>query len=204
MSEQDRLGHDVLGQELGSGLDHHDRLARAGDDEIELRFGQLRNRRVDDELAVDAADADGADRPFERNVADRQGGGGGHGPEHVRIILLISGQHRDHDLDVVLVALGKQRPNRPVGQARREDGGLRRPRLALDEAARDLARGVHPLLEVDREREEVEARSGLRTIRGAEHHGVTEADGDGAAGEPGELAGFDGQRATTKLGLEDL
>ena len=81
---------------------------------------------------------------------------------------------------------------------------LRGPRLALDEAARDLARGVHPLLEVDGEREEVEAGARLRAIGGAEHHGVAVSDGDGAAGEPGELAGLDGQRSTTDLRLESL
>ena len=36
VAEQDGLGHDVLGQELGAGLDHHDRVARAGDDQVEL------------------------------------------------------------------------------------------------------------------------------------------------------------------------
>ena len=39
MPEQDGLGHDVLGQELGAGLDHHDRVAGAGDDQVELRVG---------------------------------------------------------------------------------------------------------------------------------------------------------------------
>ena len=62
VAEQDRLGHDVLGQELGARLDHHDRVAGAGDDEVELRLGELAVGRVDDELAVDAADAHGADR----------------------------------------------------------------------------------------------------------------------------------------------
>ena len=81
---------------------------------------------------------------------------------------------------------------------------LGRARLALDEAAGDLAGGVHPLLEVDGEREEVEAGARLRPVGGAEHHGVAVADGDGTAGEAGELAGLDGQRATTELGLEDL
>ena len=42
MAEQDGLGHHVLGQDLGAGLDHHDRVARAGDDEVELRVGELR------------------------------------------------------------------------------------------------------------------------------------------------------------------
>ena len=41
MAEQDRLGHDVLGQELRAGLDHHDRVTRAGDDQVELRVREL-------------------------------------------------------------------------------------------------------------------------------------------------------------------
>ena len=130
--------------------------------------------------------------------------GGGDRPDDVRVVLLIGREDRDDELDVVLVALGEQRADRPVRLAGREDRRLGRTRLALDEAARDLARGVHPLLEVDREREEVEARAGLRPVGGAEHHGVAVANGDGAAGEPGEPAGFDGQRTTTELGLEDL
>ena len=125
-------------------------------------------------------------------------------PRMSGIVLLVGREDRDHELDVVLVALGEERPDRPVGLAGGQDGVLRRPRLALDEAARDLARGVHPLLEVDREREEVEAGPRLGAVGRAEHHGVAVADGDGAAGEPGELAGLDGQRATTELRLECL
>ena len=83
---------------------------------------------------------------------------------------LVGRQDRQDDLDVVLVALGEERPDRPVGQARGEDGGLGRARLALDEAARDLARGVHALLEVDREREEVEPGSGFGAVGCAQQH----------------------------------
>ena len=39
---------------------------------------------------------------------------------------------------------------------------------------------------------------GIGPVGGAEHQGVAVANGDGAAGEPGELAGLDGQRATTE------
>ncbi len=177
---------------------------RAGDDQVEIGALQLLVRRVDDELAIDPADANRADRPVERDLADREGGRRGDGAEDVGVVLLVGREDRDDELDVVLVALGKEGPDWPVGLAGGEDRVLGRARFALDEAARDLAGRVHPLLEVDGEREEVEARSGLRSVRGAEHHGVTEADGDGAAGEPCELAGFDGQRATTKLGLKDL
>src|SRR4029079_8950257 len=61
MAEQDRLGHDVLGQELLARLYDHDRVARPGDDQVELGLLDLAVRRVDDELAVDPADPDGAD-----------------------------------------------------------------------------------------------------------------------------------------------
>jgi hypothetical protein len=204
VAEQDRLGHHVLGQELRAGLDHHDRVAGAGDDQVELRSLELAVRRVDDELAVDPADTDRRDRAEERDLADRQGGRRGDGPEHVGVVLLVGREDRDDELDVVLVALGEERPDRPVRQAGGEDRGLRRARLALDEAARDLARGVHPLLEVDGEREEVEAGPRLGSVRGPQDHRVAVADGHGAAGQAGELAGLDGQRLTAKLRLERL
>ena len=163
VAEQDRLGHDGLGQELGARLDHHDRVAGAGDDEVELGLLELAVGRVDDELAADPADADGADRTRERDLADRQGGRRGDRAEHVGLVLLVGREDRDDELDVVLVALGEERADRAVGQAGGQGGRLRGARLALDEAARDLARGVHPLLELHREREEVEARARIAT-----------------------------------------
>ena len=204
VAEQDRVGHDVLAQQLRAGLDHHDRVSCPGDDEVELRVGQLADGRVHDELAVDPPDAHGADRALERDVADRERGRRCHGPEHVRIVLLVGGQDGDHDLDVVLVALGEQGADRPVGQAVRENGRLGRAGLALDETAGDLARGVHALFEVDREREEVEARTRIRAIGRAEHDRVTQPDGDCAPRETRELAGLDGQRAATEHSLQKL
>ena len=64
VAEQDGLGHDGLGQQVGAGLDHHDRVARAGDDQVELGVLELAERRVDDELAVDPADAHRATGPL--------------------------------------------------------------------------------------------------------------------------------------------
>ena len=64
MAEQDRLGHDVFGQELGAGLDHHDRVTGTGHDEVEFGVGQFAEGRVDHELAADATDAHGTDRPI--------------------------------------------------------------------------------------------------------------------------------------------
>ena len=204
VAEQDPLGHDLLGQDLGTRLDHHDRVARSRDDQIEVGVLELAVGRVDDELATDAADSHGPDRAHERDLADGQRRGGRDGADHVGIVLLVRREDGQHDLDVVLVALGEQRPDRPVRQAGGEDRGLRRTGLALDEAARDLARGVHPLLEVDREREEVEAGPRIRAVGRAEDHRVAEANRDGASGQQGDAAGLDGKGATGELGLEDL
>ncbi len=159
MAEQDRLGHDVFGQELGARLDHHDRVACPGDDEIELRVGEVTEGRVDDELAVDATHADGTDGSRERDLADGQRGGCRDRAQDVRLVLLVRREDGDDELDVVLVALGEEGADRAVGQAGGQGRRFRRAGFALDEAAGDLARGVHALLELDREREEVEAGS---------------------------------------------
>ena len=152
-----------------------------------------------DELAADPADPDGADGAQERDLADGQRRGRGDRSEDVRVVLLVRGEDGQDDLDVVLVALREERPDRPVRQAGGQDGGLGRARLALDEPAGDLAGGVHPLLEVHRQREEVQPRSGLGPVRGAEHHGVTVRDGDGPSGQAGELARLDGQGASAEF-----
>ena len=42
VGEHDGAEHDVFRQLLGFGFDHHHRVVGAGDDEIELAFGDLR------------------------------------------------------------------------------------------------------------------------------------------------------------------
>ena len=43
VGEHDRAEHLLFGQLLGFGFDHHHRVAGAGDDEVELAFGDLRS-----------------------------------------------------------------------------------------------------------------------------------------------------------------
>ncbi len=63
---RDGIGHDRLRQDLGAGLDHHDRVTGACHDEVELALTELAVGRVGDELATDATDADRADRTHGR------------------------------------------------------------------------------------------------------------------------------------------
>ena len=96
-------------------------------------------------------------------------------------------------LHLVAEALRPERPDRAVDHARGEDGALRRAPLALEETAGDLPGGVHPLLDVDREREEIGALARLLpTLGGREDHGLAGPDDDGAVGLLGELSGLEG------------
>ncbi len=126
VSEQDGLSHHVLREEVRTGLDHHDRVPGARDDQVEVRLGELGVRRVDDELAGDPPDSNSADGPVERDLADVEGRRRGDRADDVRVVLLVGREDRDHELDVVLVALGEERPDRPVDLAGGQDRVLRR------------------------------------------------------------------------------
>ncbi len=97
------------------------------------------------------------------------------------------------DLGVVEIALREERTQRTVRHAAGEDFLLGRTAFALEVAAGKLADRRGLLAVIDGERKEVLAfldRGG--GDRGDENDGFAGADGDGAVGEPRELAGFDG------------
>ena len=113
--------------------------------------------------------------------------------------------HGDDDLDLVAQALLEGRAQRAVDQAAGEDRVLAGTALAAEERAGDLARGVHPLLDVDRQREEVELVLGVLAGRGGrQQHGlVVEVGGDGAGGLPGQQAGLEADGAGAELAVVD-
>src|SRR5262245_26954826 len=93
VAEQDRLHHLLLGHLAREALDHGDRRARAGDDEVEVALLELRVCWHQHELAVDAADADAAGWLHERNLRDVQGGAAADHAQHVGVVLAVSGAH---------------------------------------------------------------------------------------------------------------
>ena len=184
--------HEVLVADLAGGALHHEELAaQAGVEEVDVALLLLLVRGVDDPLAVDAADADAADRAHERDLADVQRGRGGVDGEEVGLARAVAlDQHAVH-LHVVVVAVGEQRADRTVAHAGREyllRGGTR---LALEEAAGELARRVELLAVLALEREEVDALARrVRVGDGREHGRVAVAHGDGAGGLLRQEAGL--------------
>ena len=179
-------------------LDHQDVdlagvVAAAGDDHVERGLLGLLERGVHDPLVVDQGHAHRSDGTVERQAGDA---GGERRPVHggdVVGVLPVDAQDRDDDLDLVAVALAERRPQRPVDQPAREDRRLRRPPFTAEEAAGDLAGGVHALLDVDREREEVDALAGLRAHAGREDRGLSVRHDGGAVRLERELARLERQ-----------
>ena len=61
VGDVERVEHLGLGDAVGAALDHQDRVLGAGDDQVHLEVLVLLLGRVDDEVAVELADADRAD-----------------------------------------------------------------------------------------------------------------------------------------------
>ena len=163
VAEHHGAEHDLFRQLLRLGFDHQHAFGGAGDDEVELRGRQLVEPRVEHVSAVDIADARAA-------IGPRNGMPEIVSAAEAPIIATMSGsfsrswlKRGADDLGLVAEAGGEQRPDRPVDQARGQHLLLGRPAFALEEAARDLARGEGLLLVVDGQREEIDA--GLRRWR---------------------------------------
>ena len=111
--------------------------------------------RVDDELAVDAADAHGAERAGERDVGNQSAA---QAPLMQRMsgsIFAVGAEEHADDLRVVEVALREERTQRAVGHAAGEDFLFGRTAFALEVAAGEFAGGGGFFAVVDGEREQV-------------------------------------------------
>ena len=195
VAEHDGAEHDVFGEFLGFRLDHQDRFARTGDDEVELGFLHLVDVRVQHIFAVDIADAGAADRTHEGHARQGQRGGNRDDRDDVRVVLEVVLDDRDDDLRVVLVAIGEERADRAVDQAGNQRFLLGRTAFTLEIAARDLAGGKGLFLVVDGQREEIEAW--LRLLHrddGGEHDGLAIGGEHSAVSLAGDLAGFQDER----------
>ena len=205
LRELEPVGDDVLGRRRMTrldqvpraggrfGLDHDDvditRVVHAsGNDHVERALLDLLERGVRDPRAALVGDPDAGERPLERQAAedDRHRRAGDR--EDVGLIDLIGRQDRGDDVDLVPEALREGRAQRPVDQAGGEDRGLGRTALATEERAGDLPDRVHALLDVDRQREEVEILFRLRRRYGGDEDlRVVDTDDNRAVGELREL-----------------
>ncbi len=200
VAEHHGTEHDVFGELLGFQLHHQHGVLRAGDDEVELALGHLVDGRVENVFAVGEADAGAADRAHEGRTGERERGGSGDHRDDVGIIFLVVRERGDDHLRVAAPAVGEERTDRAVDQARGERVLFGRSAFALEEAAGDAARGVVFFLVVDRERQEVDA--GLRCFcrdDGRDHGGFAVGGDNGAIGLARDFSGLEGELAPAPI-----
>ena len=192
---------DALVDFARAGFDHDDRVRRTGHDEVEVGEIALRVGRIDDDLAVDVADAHGGDRIREGNLGDHQRRRGGVDGEDVGIVLAVGGENEGDDLRLLPVALRERRAQGTVDQTAGEDFFLGRTSFALEEAARDASAGVGVLLVVDGERHEVAEDDAFFVAGGGEDDRVAVADHAGAVGLTCDRTGLERKRTPADLQL---
>ena len=177
---------------LGRPLEHDEFFFVSDINQVEVALGHLGVGGVGEELAIDAANAHGAQRSGPGNIADYQRRGGTDDAEDVRIIFSVGAQQDALHLHFVVPTLGKQRPDRPVNHAAGKDFLFRRAPFALEIAARESAGGGGFLAVVHRERKEILAGLGAGGGDcGDDHDCFSQLNCDGAVGLFGDFAGLE-------------
>ena len=113
--------------------------------------------------------------------------------------LLVCGEGRADYLDLVAEALGEEGTDGPVGHPGDEGAMRARSALTAEEASRYLPSRVHPLFEVDGEREEVDAFPGFAHRGRDQQDAVAVSYDDGAAGLLSELPGLKREKPAADL-----
>ena len=169
------------------------------------RVGHLVERRVEHVFAVDEADAGGADRAHERGARQRQRGRGRDQRQNVGIVLKIVRQRGDDDLRFAAPAVGEQRTDRAIDQARNQRFLFGRTAFTLEVAAGNAAGGVIFFLVVDGQRQEVDAFARLLGgDDGGEHGGLAVAGEHGAVGLTRDFAGLEDERTPTPIEFNSM
>ena len=194
-------------------LHHHDRDVTVdhatGDDHLEhgvvvlLVVGKRHPLSLGVLVVGDERHPHSADRAGDGQARKLGRGGRAVNRDDVVVLLGVHAEHCDDNLDLVAQPLDKGRAQRAIDETAGQDrlgGGAA---LAAEERARDLARGVHALLNVDGQREEVDvvARVLRRGGRGQQHRVLVEVGRDRPARLARELPRFKTDGARTKVAV---
>ncbi len=153
--------------------------------------------RVQHVLPIDIADPGAADRAEKRDTGQGQRRRTADQRHDVRVVLQIVAQDRADDLCFIEEPRDEERPDRPVDEPRNQRLLFRRPALALEKAAGDLAGGKSLFLIIDRERKEILPGPGrFRCDGGAQHRRLAIGREHRAVSLAGNLAGLEHETAS--------
>ena len=196
MCLNDALVHDVLGNLIGLGLDHDDLLVGGGDGGGHAVVLTLGLGGVEEVLLAVPAEDDAGDGAVEGHVGDGDCGGCADHCGDLGGAVAVNRQDFAGDNDVVAQVGREEGTHGAVDQAGGQNCGQAGLTLAAHEAAGDAADCVELLVEVNGEREVVDAVLGAGgSGAGYENGGVAVLDEDCGVAELCHLADLHGEGA---------
>ena len=185
VSLNNALVHHVIGDLVGLGLNHDYLLVSGRDGGYHAVGLALLLSGVEEVLLAVPAEHDTGDRAVEGHVGDGDCGGGTNHRGYLGGAVAVNAEHLAGDDNVIAQIRGEERAHGAVYEAGGQHCGQTGLTLAAHEAAGDAADGVELLVEVNGEREVVDA--------------VLGAGGGGAGDEHGGLAVLDENGSVAKL-----
>src|SRR5205085_11917164 len=148
-----------------------------------VAFEHLAVSWIGDELAIDPANPGSAERSLPGNIADHERSRGADQSHHIRVIFPIRAQNDALHLDLVVPALGKERANRAVDEARSQDFLFRRTSFAFEVAAGEFAGGSGFFSIIDGQGEKILTFFGFRGADGRyDDNGFAQLDSNSTVG----------------------
>ncbi len=175
-----------------------------GDDELDGGVLELLERGERHPASADMCHPDPRDRAREGDPAEQEPSRRSGDAVGVPGVLVVHLEDRGDDLRLVAEPVGESRPKRPVREPRGEGREVRGAPLPAEEAPRDPPHRVHPLLDVDGQREEIEVLADPRRDGRHEAPRLSAGDDDGSVGRLGELPGLQRDRLRIELLLNAL
>ena len=157
MRKFNRIDNALFRNLLRARLNHHDAVLRADDHDVQQALRTFRIRGIHNKLIVHNANPHRAYWPVKRNIAQRQRTTRAVDPQHIRIIFLIRGVNKRHNLRLIPEGLGKQRPDRTIDLPARQNLLLARPSLTLNKSAGNPSTCVRKLAILHSQREKVDS-----------------------------------------------
>ena len=200
MRKQDGTQHDFFRKLIGFGFHHHHRVISRSHNEVEVTFGNLFVRWIQDIFAVQVTHACGADWAHEWNARNGHCGRRGNKCQNIRLILAIIAKNLRNCVDFVVETFREQRTEWTVDQTGNQSFLFRRPTFTLEKATGNTASCGIFFLIVNGEREEILAIfHGLCGGNRAKHNSFAERCHNSAVSLTGNLARFECQGLSAPL-----
>ena len=171
VSLENSLDHFCFRNLFCSCLDHDNFFTGGSNGQLQIGNILLSQGRVYDEFAVNHTDLGSGAGTIERNIGNAGSDGGTQHSDYFRVALGIYGHNQVIEGYVVAVVLRKQRTHRTVDDTGSQDCMLAGFSLSLVEAAGNLSYGVHLLLVLYAQGEEIDTLTGFVGCSGGAQNG---------------------------------